>query len=68
MVNPILQQLDNQTSKRNTPDYTSLMNDPRFAIVKQMLANGNMTAKEAFYNLAKTKGIEPEIIINQLKK
>lgn len=62
MSNPLLQQ---QTNQYNIPDPRQIIKDnPQ---LQQILALYNGDAKTAFYSLCKQKGVDPNIILSQLK-
>ena len=45
-----------------------LMNNPNINSIMELIKNNGGNLQTAFYNLAKQKGIDPQVVLNELQK
>lgn len=45
-----------------------LMNNPNINLIMELIKNNGGNLQTAFYNLAKQKGIDPQVVLNELQK
>ena len=44
-----------------------LMNNPNINLIMELIKNNGGNLQTAFYNLAKQKGIDPQVVLNELR-
>ena len=74
-MNPqVIQQIKgmmNQVKMAQNPQYAvnqMLMNNPQFAQVINLIKASGGNPQQTFYSLAQQKGIDPQVILNELQK
>ena len=44
-----------------------LMNNPNINLIMELIKNNGGNLQTAFYNLAKQKGLDPQVVLNELR-
>lgn len=65
MANPITQRLDQNKQSPIMPQNTN--QQMKLSEIYKMIQNSGKTPKDLFYSMCAAKGVDPNVIINQVK-